>query len=74
MIPKNCPLSDKHKLQATLRTQCLLEEVSDKFDFCLKCPYSAENKKQKLDEASYEEQLRYWLKLAGIDKSEEKEE
>jgi hypothetical protein len=66
MIPNICPLSDKYKLQTTLKTECLLEKASSILNFCKECPYSAENKKAKIATANYENELIYWLKLAGI--------
>jgi hypothetical protein len=67
MIPKDCPLNDKSKLQATLKTECLLEEVSEKLSFCKECPYSAEKKRQqKYSTANFKEEMKQWLTWMGL--------
>lgn len=45
MIPKDCPLNDKWKLQATLHQDCRYSFQEE--EFCKQCPYSKAFKLEK---------------------------
>lgn len=50
MIPKTCPLNDKHKLQTTLQNKCTIENYSETAEDCKGCQYQNKRKKTSFSE------------------------
>jgi hypothetical protein len=51
MINKNCPLIDKHKLDAVLHGKCLWQNVLPKRVHCYDCPYESPTLIEQLERA-----------------------